>query len=81
MRPGSASWAHAAPLGSESAQAQALRIEARCTAFACGALRASACSKDGHVVYLDSAKLYLTASGLRSQQDIVDQLTQALETK
>ena len=37
--------------------------------------------KNGHVVYLDSAKLYLTASGLRSQQDIVDQLTQALETK
>lgn len=35
--------------------------------------------KDGHVVYLDSAKLYLTASGLKSQQDIVDQLTQALE--
>ncbi|WP_104664690.1 siderophore ABC transporter substrate-binding protein [Ensifer adhaerens] len=34
--------------------------------------------KDGHVVYLDSAKLYLTASGLKSQQDIVDQLTQAL---
>lgn len=37
--------------------------------------------KDGHVVYLDSAKLYLTASGLKSQQDIVDQLTQALEKK
>ncbi|WP_336174079.1 siderophore ABC transporter substrate-binding protein [Ensifer sp. MJa1] len=34
--------------------------------------------KDGHVVYLDSAKLYLTASGLKSQQDIVDQITQAL---
>ncbi|OCP05504.1 MULTISPECIES: siderophore ABC transporter substrate-binding protein [unclassified Ensifer] len=37
--------------------------------------------KDGHVVYLDSAKLYLTASGLKSQQDIVDQLTQALSKK
>lgn len=37
--------------------------------------------KDGHVVYLDSAKLYLTASGLKSQQDIVDQLTQALAKK
>ncbi|HEV7317781.1 MAG TPA: siderophore ABC transporter substrate-binding protein [Ensifer sp.] len=37
--------------------------------------------KDGHVVYLDSAKLYLTASGLKSQQDIVDQLTQALGKK
>ncbi|OWZ91388.1 iron ABC transporter substrate-binding protein [Sinorhizobium sp. LM21] len=37
--------------------------------------------KDGHVVYLDSAKLYLTASGLKSQQDIVDQLAQALSKK
>lgn len=37
--------------------------------------------KDGHVVYLDSAKLYLTSSGLKSQQDIVDQLTQALSKK
>ena len=37
--------------------------------------------KDGHVLYLDSAKLYLTASGLKSQHDIVDQLTQAFEKK
>ncbi|HEV7309034.1 siderophore ABC transporter substrate-binding protein [Ensifer sp.] len=37
--------------------------------------------KEGQVVYLDSAKLYLTASGLKSQQDIVDQITQALSKK
>jgi len=81
MRPGSASRARAAPLGSESAQALALSIEARYTGFACGALSASAYSKDGHVVYLYFAKLYLTASGLKSQQDIVDQLTRAFEKK
>lgn len=37
--------------------------------------------KAGQVVYLDSAKLYLTASGLKSQQDIVDQISQALSKK
>ncbi|WP_457587113.1 siderophore ABC transporter substrate-binding protein [Ensifer canadensis] len=37
--------------------------------------------KNERVVYLDSAKLYLTSSGLKSEQDIVDQLTQALSKK
>ena len=33
--------------------------------------------KNGHVLYLDSAKLYLTGAGLQSQQDIVDVLLKA----